>query len=222
MQSSSVSRIKQTTQRGFCASLLIAALLMCASSLAQASPLNLVLNPAPDISSAFITVDYDSTLDILTASGFAQQLETGGIGSPFLITGGSFDLAASVDDLGILTGGSLAIGGTVAGLGFNSGTLLTGSLSAIGFVDAGGDPLEFLFNVTGGDAASLYGGLGGIILGSTGFTGDWTSDFDGGAFNSVADVGVGVVPVPAALWLFGSGLIALLGLSGRNRQKRNT
>jgi hypothetical protein len=191
------------------------------SSLAQAAPLNLVLNPAPDIFSSFIDVNYNSSTDILAASGFAFTLDDDGIGTPLPIAGGTFDLAASVLDDGTLAGGSLAIGGTVAGLGFNSGTLLTGSLSAIGFPDAGGDPLEFLFDVTGGDAAGLYGGaggLGGIILGFTGFDGDWTTDFRSAPFNAVADVGtVGVVPIPAAIWLFGTALLGLVGFSKRRK-----
>lgn len=213
------SALKTSTLRHHVAGLLIVTLVMGMSSLAQAAPLNLQLNPAPDIFSAFIDVNYDSNADILTASGFALTLDDDGIGTPLDIAGGTFDLSASVLADGTLAGGSLAIGGTVAGLGFNSGTLLTGSLSAIGFNQAN-DPLEFLFDVTGGDAAALYGGLGGIILGFTGFDGDWGDDFVSAPFNSVADVGV--VPVPAALWLFGSGLIALLGLGGHNRQKRNS
>jgi len=198
----------------FGARILVGALLLGLSGLAQAAPLNLMLLPEPDISSAFITVDYNAGTDLLTASGFAQQLTTGGATSG--IAGGSFDLSAVVLGDGSLTGGSLSIGGTVAGLGFNSGTLLTGDLTAIGFPDAGGDPLEFLFDVTGGDAAALYGDLGGIIMGFTGFDGDWDSNFTSGPFQASADVGV--VPVPAAAWLFGSALLGLLGFNARRKQ----
>jgi hypothetical protein len=96
---------------------------------------------------------------------------------------------------------------------------LTGNLTAFGFKDTGGDPLEFLFSVTGGDAAGLYGGIGsigGIILsGGTGFTGDFTMDF-AGTGSAVADVGP--VPLPAAVWLFGAGLLGLVGI-GRNSSR---
>lgn len=178
-----------------------------------AAPLNLNLNAEPDIFSSFITVDYLAGSGVLTASGFANNLLTGGALNP--IAGGSFDLSASIDNTGVLSGGTLAIGGTIAGLGFNSGTLLTGNLTAFGFDALGGDPLEFLFTATSGDALGLYSGLGGIILSGTGFGGSFNSDFASAAFSAMADVGV--VPVPAAVWLFGS---ALLGLIGYNRRRK--
>ncbi len=37
--------------------------------------------------------------------------------------------------------------------------------------------------------------------------------------NSIDDFGFSPVPIPAAAWLFGSGLLALAGLSGRRRRK---
>lgn len=203
------------TQRSFGARLLAAALLFGCVGLAQAAPLDLMLNPEPDISSAFITVDYNAGADLLTASGFAQQLTTGGSGNP--IAGGTFDLAASVLGDGSLGGGTLSIGGSVPGLGFNSGTLLTGVLTAIGF-DQANDPLEFLFDVTGGDAAGLYTGLSGIILSGAGFPGNWNNNFSSGPFQAVADVG-SVVPVPAAVWLFGSALLGLFGFNARKKQR---
>lgn len=207
------SALKTGTLRYHAAGLLIVTLVMGMSSLAQAAPLNLLLNPEPDIFSSFITVDYNAGADSLIASGFAQQLNSGGL---FNIAGGSFDLNASIADDGSLAGGALAIGGTVAGLGFNSGTLLTGTLSAFGFNQAN-DPLEFLFDVTGGDAASLYGDLGGIILSNAGFPGNWARDFSSGPFQSFSDVGT-LVPVPAAVWLFGSALLGLLGFNARRKQ----
>ena len=208
---------KTGTLRHRMARLLTAALILGMSGLAQAAPLNLMLLPEPDISAAFIDVAYNAAADSLTASGFALGLATGG--SLESIAGGSFDLVASVLDDGSLLGGTLSIGGTVASLGFNSGTLLTGDLSAIGFNQAN-DPLEFLFSVTGGDAAGLYSaGLGGIILGNAGFGGNWTGNFSSNPFAAVADVGV--VPVPAAVWLFGTALIGLLGIGGRRRKQNS-
>ena len=193
------------------------ALLLGAGSQAEAAPLNLTLLDTPDIVSGFIDVTYNATTDTFSASGFALELDDDGSIPSETIAGGTFDLSASIDASGLLASGTLDIGGTVASLGFNSGTLLTGDLTAFGFPNAGGDPLEFLFSVTGGDAAGLYGGAGstgGVILaGGTGFTGDFTADFTGGGM-AVADVAP--VPVPAALWLFGTGLLGLVGL-GRNR-----
>ena len=195
------------------------ALILGAGSQAQAAPLNLTLLDTPDIFSSFIDVNYVAATDAFTASGFAMTLDDDGSVPPEDIAGGSFDLSASINDTGLLASGTLAIGGTVAALGFNSGTLLTGNLTAFGFPGGGGDPLEFLFSVTGGDAAGLYGGVGstgGVLLtGGTGFTGDFTADFRG-AGTAVADVAP--IPLPAAAWLFGTGLLGLIGL-GRKRSR---
>jgi len=202
---------------------------VCASLLAtttQAALLNLTLADFPDIVSGFIDISYDASTDASTgmfiASGFAFQLKDGsGIES---IDSGIFNLVATIDSSGtLLAGGTLTIGGTIAGLGFTSGTLLTGDLTAFGFPDGGGDPLEFLFDVTGGDAAGLYGSTAGIILGFSGFGGDFTTDFDNldgtmaGTGYGVADTAPIATPVPAALWLFGSGLLCLAGMTRRRR-----
>jgi hypothetical protein len=190
------------------------------SSGAQAAPLGLTLLDTPDIASSFITVGYNAGTDAFTASGFAFLLDDDGSVPPEDIVAGTFDLSASINASGNLdlSNGTLEIGGTVASLGFTGGTLLTGDLTAFGFPDLGGDPLEFLFTVTGGDAAGLYGGvgsIGGIILsGDTGFTGDFNNNF-AGTGSAVADVAP-PVPLPAAVWLFGAGLLALVRV-GRNR-----
>ena len=199
---------------------LVAVFTLGAASQVQAAPLNLTLLDTPDIASSFISVGYNAGSDAFTASGFALELDDDGSVPPETITDGAFDITASIDAAGALNlGGTLNINGTVASLGFNSGTLLTGSLTAFGFKDSGGEPLEFLFSVTGGDAAGLYGGvgsIGGIILsGDTGFTGDFNFDFTGDG-TAVADVAP--VPLPAAVWLFGAGLLGLVGI-GRNSSR---
>lgn len=99
---------------------------------------------------------------------------------------------------------------------------------------------EFTFNVTGGELFALGYDIGGVIvntgslcnglLGSGSYTsgvcnllyssGTWdnttgqkfmTKDFSA-SMNTSADT---YVPVPAAVWLFGSGLLGLLGFAGR-------
>lgn len=178
---------------GFAAALLLASPVYAAS-------LNLTLQRAPDIVSGFIDVSYNSTTDLFDASGFAFELNDDDVGAPEPIVGGTFDLDASIDGSGVLGSGTIAIGGTVPTLGFNSGTLLTGTLNDFGFPTTG-DPLEFLFSVTGGDAAGLYGpGLIGVIISNgSGFEGTFTSNFEntGGATSDVAPV----VPLPGSLWL---------------------
>jgi len=175
-----------------------------------AVPFNLILS-TPDIVSGFITVDYDADLDALTASGFALQIDDDGAGPRIDIDDGLFGLNARINDAGALTAGNLFIGGTVDSLGFNSGTLLTGTLDAFGFPDAGGDPLEFIFSVTGGDAAGLYGGTGGVILTGTGFEGSFRDDFSGPSFRSTANAAAAVVPeYGASVSLM---LVSLVGLA---------
>lgn len=180
-------------------------------SLAGASPLDLVLKPFPNIVALNISVYYDSPAEYLTANGSSFLLDNDGVGVPENISGGIFDLTASINDFGELAAGSLSISGIVTGLSFNSGTLLTGTLTDFGF-NTIGDPLEFLFDITGGDAAGLYGGVGskgGIILSNTSFSGSWTDNFSSN--NGVSDVGA-AVPEPNSLVLIASGLVFLTGV----------
>jgi len=199
--------------------LLVASALLCwavAAGPAQATPLNLTLqgDPFPDIFSDFQSTSYNATTDALSVTAFADQLRTGG--TDYSIGGsGMFTLSATVNSTGVLSaGGTLTITGTVAALSFSSGTLLTGDLMLIGFPDGTSGVLEFTFDVTGGDAASLYGGIGstgGVIVGiANGFPGNWTSNFSA-SFSGVNDVGVpmGVIPEPSGALLLAPGLAAL-------------
>ena len=196
----------------------VCALLLPTTS--QAALLNLNLAITPDIVSGFMDVSYDAATDSFSATGFALELKVDGAGvEP--IADGSFLLDATIAGTGALTTGTVTIGGTIAGLGFNSGTLLTGMLTAFSFPAGGGNPLEFTFDITGGDAAAGYGPNAGIIMADTGFTGGFNTDFDNlvsglpGTGSGFADTAPMVTPVPAALWLFGSGLFALAGITRR-------
>jgi len=193
---------------------LVAVALACLmSTSAQAVLLNLKLGN-PDIVSGFMDINYAAAGDTLTANGTALEMLIDDTPTIEAIVGGSFDLTAAIDDSGLLSGGSLTIGGSIAALGFNSGTLLTGTLNAFGFNPAG-NPLEFLFAVTGGDAAGLFGDTGGVILSDTGFGGSFDTDW--GSTYAIADTAP-PIPIPAALWLFGSGLLALFGITRRRKQ----
>jgi len=141
----------------------------------------------------------------LSANGFASSLD----GSP--IAGGTFTLSADISAGGILNSGTIAITGT-SGI-YNSGTLISGSLTEVGF--GANEVLEFLFDPTGGDLFAAYTGRrGGIILSASGYNGDeFNSNFASAPFNAFSDTAP--VPVPAALWLFGSGLLGLMGLAKR-------
>ncbi|MHC4696042.1 MAG: PEP-CTERM sorting domain-containing protein [Planctomycetota bacterium] len=176
---------------------------------AQAVPLDLDLLDYPDITSGFIDLSYDASSDLFEATGSALQLDDDGSVPPEDILQGSFDLSATIDEAGILKSGSLTIGGVVPSLGFNSGTLLTGDLTDFGFRSAGGDPLEFLMDVSGGDAAGLFGAKpAGVILTNTGFGGSFDADFgNSGGVLALADVAPIPLPGTLGLSLVGAGVI---------------
>ena len=205
---------------------ILAVFTVLVASVALANPVSAATFPAlnlitgsPDIESSFITVNYvgNSTSGTFTASGFANVISPPG--SPAgNIAGGTFDIFASINENAMTANGTLNIGGTVASLGFNSGTLLTGVLADFG---AGvGDPLEFLFTVTGGDAVGLFGIQAGVILSQSGYSGSFNGNFASGPFQALSDTfpaPVNPVPVPAAIWLFGTALIGLFGYSKRRK-----
>lgn len=154
----------------------------------------------------------------LRARGTPEELNNDG--SMKTIADGDYNITATIDEFGNATDGSLTIQGTIAALGYASGTLLTGDLTDFGFPDAGGDPLEFLFVVTGGDAFDLFGPVVGIILSDSGFTGTF-SDFQntGNGTNTLAPSRV--VPEPGSILLILTGLGVLFGLRKRSTSRGN-
>jgi hypothetical protein len=148
---------------------------------------------------------------------------------PATITGTEdFLINITVDESGTLTGGSpgndLIVSGdvTAPGIGSVSGVLLTGEITGFGFQDSGGttDYYDFSFRLTGGLLAPLYtGALGlGVELTSefSDFTGDFLVDFGGEAKGTLG----ALVPIPPAVWLFGSGLLGLVGVARRKKAAR--
>jgi len=177
-------------------------------------------NPAFAGLSDIVSTLVPDTEGMLSASGFATLLTPPGtpVGN---IAGGSFDITAAINDTTMTATGDLTVGGTIAGLGFNSGTLLTGTLSALG---AGiGDPLEFLFDVTGGDAAGLMGPTVGVNLSQSGYVGSFASDFNSGAFQARSDTfahrAANPMPEPGTLVMIALSLVSA-GLARRNRPVR--
>ena len=190
------------------------ALAVCLATAASAQggdPLDLELVDAPDFVSGFLDVSYDTVTELFDAGGFALEFDDDGVGLPYGIDGGTFDLAATIDDAGTFLSGSLLIGGTIPELGFNSGTLLTGNVIDFGSDPNNGDPLEFLIDLTGGDAAALYGVEPvGLILTQTGFDGSFATNFDN-LIGGLSGSGSGVSDVAPVIPLPGSGLLALVG-----------
>jgi hypothetical protein len=195
----------------------VAALMVVLGVAAQteATPLSLVLDPEPDIYVEFVSTNYHAASDDLHIEGFPANIDAAGV-EDIAISSGFLSLDAAVDGSGTLWGGSFTVTGTVgAPLNYASGTLLTGDLTALGFPDGVAGALEFRFEVTGGDAALLYGGIGstsgGMVVGIVnGFPGDWTSDFSA-SFSGAADLGV---PEPSSVFLLALGL----GILARTRR----
>src|SRR5205814_5360969 len=93
--------------------LLAVFLLFTISSVSQAGPLNVNIDPYPNILGGFITTTYIATTGAFTANGWALTLDTGtaqtSITTPFLLT-------ATIDNTGVATNGNLTIGTSSAPL----------------------------------------------------------------------------------------------------------
>lgn len=193
----------------------VVAVITLASSWSYAAPLNLDLTEFdPDLSFNFGSATYDAATDIFSLDAYTATLSSDGETSQNV--SGSVSLTAEISAGGILVGGTISVLGTTSGdiINASSGTLLMGTLTAFGFSNDAQEILEFIFTPTGGDLAPLYvgAGVGGLILSATGYDdNDFNSNFSGTAYGTFGDLAP--IPVPAALWLFGSALMGMVGLA---------
>jgi len=183
------------------------------TALAIFSPgVNAVTMPALDISSLFGGSGVSNSGGTLTidATAFSIFLEGTPLPPPIDIPDVSFSLTATYD--------------SSAG---NRHTFINGSLSAGSYMSATFDSMT-LFNLgnglgqiletqltyTGGSlvAGLTTGSIAGSIAGSS--SNDFSTDFTAGTVLAKAGP---VVPVPAAVWLFGSGLLGLVGVARRKK-----
>jgi hypothetical protein len=173
------------------------------------------------------TLNYDASTDLLSIDASPLLYKDPSDTIFFFAAGGTVNIDITVDSTGSLTGGVIGDDLLVTGaVDTYSGTLLTAEVSQFGYFDSGGptDSFDFLFSITGGALATDFGGTGAdlaVRLSSeqSDFTGDFSVDFSGEAKGSMGPPPLPpqIVPVPAAVWLFGSGLLGLLGIARRTR-----
>lgn len=181
---------------------------------ASATPLNLTLG-LPDIQIAAVSASY-SFVDPAGPNPLSVT------GTPVLYIdpmfnfipvtgmGASFVLNASLTGTGALhaSGGTFSISGDV-GAGFT--TLLSGIVTAFGFVDGPSPsaPFEFRGTATGGSLQSLFVPQVGIVIAGPGFAAHFGDDFSfSGVTIDVASTGV-PEPGTAFLVLAAGSLVAL-------------
>lgn len=183
-------------------------------STAQADLLPLILQPSPDISSGFINTSYSAATDQFTAVGWTSAYFDGTTLNSMSVVG-MFTLTATIDEFGVATAGTLTLEGEVSGFG---PSLLTADLLLSGANfgwSADGLTFEFMFDVTGGEMAAIFGDIVGVILSpsSSGFAG-FGSDFSHSGFGGVADVAP-PIPAPATIVLL---IGAACGIQRRRRR----
>ncbi len=179
--------------------------LMCSLTLlcGQASAATISWGTAP----ATINVN-DSFLLNITGSGFTSNVDGGGVNVSF--DSSIFNvMSVSIDEVtwdfggaGISTGSIDNNVGTVEGIMVNTFGSVSGS-----------------FNVA--TIQFLAVGSGTSVLSLTEYAlNPWASSgspINPIMVNSSLDVGITSVPVPAAIWFFGSGLLGLVGITGVKR-----
>jgi hypothetical protein len=199
----------------------------------QAGPTTLILQPAPDIFSGYIDVTYDANSNLFSSTGYNLTIYNGTDPEtdPQIdfneYNWGDFSISAAIDDAGVASSGSLNLSGKVLGYG-TTGSLLTGDLTFFNAFFA--DTLnpnsdvaifEFLFDVTGGEMADMFGGLGtsvGVIIGcvSVGgnvaqeqFTADFDNLFDHGPGYGSAVADTAPIPEPVTILLLALGAMII-------------
>jgi hypothetical protein len=153
--------------------LLAVFLLLGISSVSQAGPIGVPVDPYPSIVGGFITSTYNATTGAFAANGWALTLDTGG-GKLGITT--TFKLLATIENTGVARNGTLTVGSATAPLLFST------NLLQFGFNAVSGGALEFLFApIAGSYIPNIYLAekpLDVLLTGlGTGFPGAFTTSW---------------------------------------------
>jgi len=210
--------------------LLASSLFLVVSSTAWSSMAEQPLDPGyytgahfPRIDMTNISLNYDKSSKFFT--GISKATSTFTLYDPNMAAtsfGGVFGVAAKITSNGVLQSGDFSFGSnnSMFGFGMNSqginkwGNVFSGKLTDVGW-SASGDLVEFnIANFSGWacdqgwctQSERLW--FNADKFPTTGWTKDW---------KDTSVTGTAVIPVPAAVWLLGSGLIGLLMASKRKK-----
>jgi hypothetical protein len=120
-----------------------------------------------------------------------------------------YDVSTSISILTDGTGGTSAFGDLGTGLLYGSATINSTDINTVIDITLNTDALDAINQASGlfalgGTLSSISGGLDQVVFSSTSEPG------------LTRELQLTTVPVPAAVWLFGSGLIGLIGVARRN------
>lgn len=169
----------------------------------------------PDVASGFVSVSYNATTHVFTATGFTQTIRDidPNLGNR------SFQLTASIDNSGsVIAGGTFSL--TVRGDYNSSNELLySSSLLALpnNFAYGATDRFEFVFVQQAGSLAPVGSEIGTILVGNFGTFPGGVPSFTQSFTNAPGGFGAGVadtfvIPSPAAM-------LPLLGLAVLRRRR---
>ncbi len=102
--------------------------------------------------------------------------------------------------------------------GSNNGGFPTDSYNS--FLTGIGSSIQMVGRAGSGTAANaetINGIFGDLTVGTSSYFSGGTSAYEATFGTVVATESIGAVPVPAAVWLFGSGLLGLVGVARRKK-----